>query len=433
MLVSYAQNHEDVMLWRALRHVENGFFIDVGANDPVYDSVTLVFYQRGWRGINVEPIQCHFEDLQRERPRDVNLRCAAGAFDGDIELFEFDVRGWATADPTAVAHHLAQGRNAVAVTVPVMTLTSICRLHAPVDIHFLKIDVEGYEEAVLEGMDFARFRPWIVVVEATHPNSMVQMHDQWEHRLLGANYLPVYRDGLNRFYLAAEHQELAWAFEFPPNVFDDFITAAQQAAEDRAAKAETLLTTATETNKRAEVSQGRLLRRTEHAESLAEQAERLAEQAEFRAWQAEMAATQAEERASHAAHAAAQAQSQLAAVLGSTSWRMTAPARGVAEALYTLGRRFRGKIGVVIRWLAARVRTRPRLKKAVLAVLEPFPAASWRLRTASFSALPAREVSGVLLEAPHDPLPPRVRRIHAALIAEIAKQEKKKGPDAHRD
>ena len=32
--VSYAQNGEDVVLWRALSHVENGFYVDVGAADP---------------------------------------------------------------------------------------------------------------------------------------------------------------------------------------------------------------------------------------------------------------------------------------------------------------------------------------------------------------------------------------------------------------
>ena len=39
--ISYAQNFEDVMLWRALKHVEKGFYVDVGAQDPVVDSVSL--------------------------------------------------------------------------------------------------------------------------------------------------------------------------------------------------------------------------------------------------------------------------------------------------------------------------------------------------------------------------------------------------------
>jgi len=46
--VSYAQNFEDVILWRALKHVGRGFYIDLGAQDPVIDSISLAFYEHGW-------------------------------------------------------------------------------------------------------------------------------------------------------------------------------------------------------------------------------------------------------------------------------------------------------------------------------------------------------------------------------------------------
>ena len=86
--ISYAQNFEDVMLWRALKHIPRGFYIDVGANHPEEDSVTKAFYDRGWRGINIEPLlQCHLL-LEQQRPLDTNLNLAAGAQDGQLNLFE---------------------------------------------------------------------------------------------------------------------------------------------------------------------------------------------------------------------------------------------------------------------------------------------------------------------------------------------------------
>ena len=54
-MISYAQNQEDVLLRREFPDCTNGFYIDVGANDPVWDSVTKHFYDRGWHGINIEP------------------------------------------------------------------------------------------------------------------------------------------------------------------------------------------------------------------------------------------------------------------------------------------------------------------------------------------------------------------------------------------
>ncbi len=74
--ISYAQNFEDVMLFRALEGIKKGFYIDVGAQDPVLDSVTKAFYERGWRGINVEPVEQWFKKLVADRPEDFNLQLA---------------------------------------------------------------------------------------------------------------------------------------------------------------------------------------------------------------------------------------------------------------------------------------------------------------------------------------------------------------------
>ena len=67
--VSYAQNYEDVILWRALKHIKNGFYVDCGAYDPNRDSVTRAFYERGWRGINIEPIATLLQKFVAERLR----------------------------------------------------------------------------------------------------------------------------------------------------------------------------------------------------------------------------------------------------------------------------------------------------------------------------------------------------------------------------
>ncbi len=221
---SYAQNFEDVLLWRALRGVEAGFYIDVGAAHPDTDSVTRAFYDRGWRGINVEPGAEDFRRLRAARPRDTNLPVAAGATAGPATLFAVPGTGLSTLDAGTARACAGLGMEVREVTVPVETLAELCRRHAPPVIHFLKVDVEGAERAVLAGADFASHRPWIVLVEATRPMSTEEAHAEWEPILLGAGYRHAWFDGLNRFYLAAEHHEaLAAHFRVPPNVFDDFV------------------------------------------------------------------------------------------------------------------------------------------------------------------------------------------------------------------
>jgi len=220
--VSYAQNFEDVMLWRALKSVEKGFYVDVGANDPIIDSVTHAFYLRGWRGINIEPIASHFLDLQKSHPEDINLQIAISDHDGFLTLYETEVRGLSSASLSIANQHKEAGISIVSYDVPTTTLTKIIEEYAPQDVHFLKVDVEGLEEQVLKGLNFKRYRPWILIIEATLPNSQIKSYAGWDSYLNDMNYIFVYFDGLNRFYLAQEHKTLNSAFEVPPNVFDHF-------------------------------------------------------------------------------------------------------------------------------------------------------------------------------------------------------------------
>jgi FkbM family methyltransferase len=91
-------------------------------------------------------------------------------------------------------------------------------------IHFLNLDCERSEREALIGADFAHFRPWIVLVEATVPNSPEECYREWEDLLSEADYRFVWFDGLNRFYVAAEHHDrLAKLLALPPNVFDNFV------------------------------------------------------------------------------------------------------------------------------------------------------------------------------------------------------------------
>lgn len=221
--ISYAQNYEDVMLWRALRNVEQGFYVDVGAADPEIDSVTRAFYERGWSGINVEPLDGYFERLQQARPRDTNLKVAAGREAGVCTLHVFSGTGLSTLNQQISARHQATGLNADQTVVPVLPLTKILEDRAQSTIHFLKIDVEGAEAAVLEGLDLSRVRPWIILVEATEPNGTECSRHKWESLITDHDYSFVYFDGVNCFYVADEVSELKERLRVPPNVHDDFV------------------------------------------------------------------------------------------------------------------------------------------------------------------------------------------------------------------
>jgi FkbM family methyltransferase len=346
--VSYAQNFEDVMLWRALGHVGRGFYIDAGACEPDSHSVTKAFYDRGWSGINIEPAPAAFARLATARPRDINLNLAAGSEAGAQRFLLVDGgNGLSTLQTGREGELAAAGWSVDAITVEVRRLADLCQHHVTGPIHFLKIDVEGAERAVIEGAELTRWRPWVIVVEATRPNSPEPTHDQWEDLLLSQSYRMVYADGLNRFYLAAEQEALAPAFALPPNVFDDFIRveqlgAATQAARADAAEARLATELPAALSRAGDAEQAR----DAMAAALAEQEARLAtlliqrDQAIQEMWESNrLAGVLAAERqklldelmASQQHHA--QTQAVLNAVHASTSWRVTAPLRTVVGRL----------------------------------------------------------------------------------------------------
>lgn len=235
MFVSYAQNYEDVMLWRALGHVGGGFYIDIGAWLPHQDSVTMAFYERGWNGINVEPDPIVFAKLAACRSRDVNLSLAVGQARGYAWMNSISGTGLSTLDEGLASEYRAAGHVLRRHQVEMVSLDELLATYVPPsqDVHFIKIDVEGFESNIINACAWQHVRPWIVVVEATRPQTQQATHSQWEPHLLQAGYLYAYSDGLNRFYIARERESLMLAFKFPPNIFDDFVLIAQVAVEAR--------------------------------------------------------------------------------------------------------------------------------------------------------------------------------------------------------
>ena len=228
-IISYAQNREDVLLSRALSQVGQGFYIDVGANDPEKDSVTKTFYDRGWRGINVEPLPAVMKRLEQERPRDKNLRVLVGDNEATVDFFEIpeDDRLSTMDAQIARGHVKTLGYSMRKSQLRMTTLSRICEENRVEEVHFVKIDVEGHETEVLRGLDLHRWRPWILLIESTLPYSQVDASFSWEHLVTNAGYKCVFFDGLSKFFLAQEHGDLAEYFATPPNVFDGFVSSCE--------------------------------------------------------------------------------------------------------------------------------------------------------------------------------------------------------------
>ena len=205
---------------------------------PIQDSNTYALYQKGWRGVAMEPLP-YGQQWEQARPEDIFLNAAAGEKTGYLTLHVFDeMQQVSSGSPSNVADWQKFGkRPSRSLEVPMFTLDHVIAKHVPGRaLHILCIDVEGMEREVLKGLDLRVHRPWVIVLEATVPGTPLPAHQEWESILLNAGYSMSYFDGLNRFYLAQEQNNLRGAFALPPNVWDQFEMASQiemQAEIDR--------------------------------------------------------------------------------------------------------------------------------------------------------------------------------------------------------
>jgi FkbM family methyltransferase len=219
--ISYAQRYEDMRLLCCFEGQATGFYIDIGAGHPVYDNMSFAFYLRGWRGVTVEPNPWLALLSEAVRSHDTRIASLVGATEGEATYYLVeDLHGLSTTfESHARAAEREHGKRAQALTMPVTTLQMLCERYSAGAIDFLKVDVEGAERAVIEGGDWRRFRPKMLVLEALAPVTLAPSWQGWASLLDGHGYRFAYFDGLNAYYAAEEHGGLIGHFLQGPDSF----------------------------------------------------------------------------------------------------------------------------------------------------------------------------------------------------------------------
>lgn len=207
----YSQFYEDYVLSQVFKDVASGFYVDVGANDPNHNSVTRYFYERGWRGVNIEPNKDRFREIAKARPRDSNHNCGIATTEATMTFYQAprDADGLSSFDKAGV-EKLTRERQITftEAAIPVMPLSKVLAAAALPKIDLMSIDVEGFEKQVLESLDLTRYKPDVMCIEATQPFSAAPSYAVWEPILLKNNYLFAMFDGINRYYVHKDRADL---------------------------------------------------------------------------------------------------------------------------------------------------------------------------------------------------------------------------------
>ncbi|MES2414581.1 MAG: FkbM family methyltransferase [Pseudomonadota bacterium] len=173
-----------------------GFYVDVGANDPVLDSQSQHLEVLGWTGLLVEPDPDCCELLRRTRTGTVvEMACSSPENAGkQLQLNRAGPHSTLEDRPIALGAVVR-----ATVSVQCQTLDHILEANgAPVGFDLLSIDIEGHELVALSGFSFARWKPRLVLIE----DHVIHLK---KHRLMEASgYRLLLRTGLNSWYVPAE-------------------------------------------------------------------------------------------------------------------------------------------------------------------------------------------------------------------------------------
>jgi FkbM family methyltransferase len=167
ILKSYSQEKEDLVIDRILGKKRDGFYVDVGASDPVRFNNTNRFYSRGWHGINIEPDVRKWQRLMSKRPRDLNLNIGVAESSGILDYYKMYPDNLSTF--SAEERSIAESHGFLCeevVPVPVKSLALVLEEAQVKDIDFMSVDTEGLDMIVLKSNDWDRFRPQVICVES---------------------------------------------------------------------------------------------------------------------------------------------------------------------------------------------------------------------------------------------------------------------------
>jgi len=210
----FAQFGEDRILARLFPGRTHGVCVEVGANNGVDGSPTLLFERLGWDCVLVEPNPDLCAEL-RARRRARLFECAASGAEGSATLH--------VAVGAQLAHAVSalggeghgqeiQKRHGYAtrpVQVPTRRLDQILEeaaLGGPID--FISIDVEGHELELLSGFTPERWRPSVLIIE----DNGAGWHSPVSRRLAEAGYVRFKRTGVNDWYAHRSNEALAGRF-----------------------------------------------------------------------------------------------------------------------------------------------------------------------------------------------------------------------------
>lgn len=195
----WSQCGEDMILDVIFSGVRNGFYVDVGANNPEVQSNTKYLYDKGWHGINIDANPNSIKALKKKRKRDINIHAAISDSVQELTFYMFKPSFYDTFDSSIAKQH--EDKLVGTMKLTTTQLRSILSKYSINKFELLSIDVEGLDLQVLKSNDWDEHRPDVVLVEDLQICSRSRNHSDIYSFLESQGYIFFCSTPTNSFYL----------------------------------------------------------------------------------------------------------------------------------------------------------------------------------------------------------------------------------------
>lgn len=166
----YSQDGEDAVLAAFIENIPNckGFYIDLGSHHPFKFSNTQYFYDRGWRGINIDATPGSMSLFNEYRREDINIEIGVSSSRHDLMFYIFEESALNSFNKKLSEDRIKKGwkliEKKVVKTVKINDLLSkYLKLNQKID--FMNIDIEGMELDILKNFNWKDYAPDYLMIE----------------------------------------------------------------------------------------------------------------------------------------------------------------------------------------------------------------------------------------------------------------------------
>lgn len=167
--MSYSQIGQDLEVLNFYNYKRDGFFVEIGASDGINLSNTYLLEKRyNWKGVCVEPIPYHFDNLCKNRPN--SLCCNRAIYNKTNIQVIFDIANnydlLSGITNEIDCHKQSVDNNKTQIVVETITLNDLLDIcNAPLFIDYLSLDTEDSELEILKSVDLSKYTFGLIDVE----------------------------------------------------------------------------------------------------------------------------------------------------------------------------------------------------------------------------------------------------------------------------